>query len=132
MVANAVWSTGLQYIQSFFWVATFHAIQYLSIVMIFHVKERMARPDNRHGWAYHAGLFYAACVALAYLLFSTWPYAFVAAGFGLAESSMLVIAVVNIHHFLVDAYIWRLRRDPNYRIVSVSPASAAVAAGAAY
>jgi hypothetical protein len=29
-----------------------------------------------------------------------------------------VTAVINIHHFVVDAYIWRLRRDPNYRIVT--------------
>ena len=71
MVANAVWWTALQYIQSFFWVATFHAVQYLSIVVIFHVRERLARPDNGRGWAFHALTFYAACVGLAYLLFST-------------------------------------------------------------
>jgi len=118
MVANAVWWTGLQYIQSFFWVATFHALQYLAIVMIFHVRERLAEPGNRHGWLYHAAFFYTACVGLAYLLFNAWPYAFVAAGFGLVESALLVIAVVNIHHFLVDAYIWRLRKDPNYKVVS--------------
>jgi hypothetical protein len=118
MVANATWWTSLQYVQSFFWVATFHALQYLAIVMIFHVKERLAMPGNRHAWSYHAATFYLACLALAYLLFNTWPYAFVAAGFGLVESTLLVVAVVNIHHFLVDAYIWRLRRDPNYRVVS--------------
>jgi hypothetical protein len=26
-----------------------------------------------------------------------------------------------LHHFLVDAYIWRLRRDPNYRTVVDTP-----------
>jgi hypothetical protein len=35
-------------------------------------------------------------------------------------------AVVNIHHFLVDGYIWRLRGDRNY--ATVSEASAAPAA----
>jgi hypothetical protein len=117
MVANATWWTSLQYTQSFFWVATFHALQYLTIVMVFHVRERMAMPGNTHTWSYHAAAFYLACLAVAYLLFNTWPYAFVAAGFGFVESTLLVVAVVNIHHFLVDAYIWRLRRDPNYRIV---------------
>jgi hypothetical protein len=125
MVANAVWWTGLQYIQSFFWVATFHALQYLAIVMIFHVRERLAEPDNRRGWLYHAAFFYTACVGLAYLLFNAWPYAFVAAGFGMVESALLVIAVVNIHHFLVDAYIWRLRKDPNYKVVSQAAPEAA-------
>jgi hypothetical protein len=124
MVANATWWTSLQYVQSFFWVAIFHAVQYMAIVMIFHVRERMAQPGNRHGWPYHALTFYVACVALAYLLFNVWPFAFVAAGFGLVESVLLVIAIVNLHHFLVDAYIWRLRRDPNYRVVSDAPSSA--------
>ena len=39
------------------------------------------------------------------------------AGFGWAQSVVLVIAAINVHHFIVDAYIWRLRRDPNYRVV---------------
>jgi hypothetical protein len=132
MVANATWWTSLQYTQSFFWVATFHALQYLAIVMIFHVRERMALPGNRHGWPYHAASFYLACLALAYLLFNTWPYAFVAAGFGFVESTLLVVAVVNVHHFLVDAYIWRLRRDPNYRVVSEDLGSPVHLASPAY
>ena len=36
-----------------------------------------------------------------------------------------MIAVINIHHFIVDAFIWRLRRDPNYRVVIGAPAEAA-------
>jgi hypothetical protein len=132
MVANGAWWTGLQYLQSFFWVATFHGIQYMAIVTIFHVRERMSLPGNTKGWLYHAATFYLACVALAYFLFSAWPYAFVAAGFGMVESSLLVVAVINIHHFVVDAYIWRLRRDPNYRVVSSSPAAFAASAQPAY
>jgi len=28
-----------------------------------------------------------------------------------------------VHHFVVDAYIWRLRRDPNYgTVMAASPA----------
>lgn len=64
-------------------------------------------------------------LALAFLLFQTLPFAYVAMGFGLAESLLLVTAVINIHHFVVDAYIWRLRRDPNYRIVTGAEPAAA-------
>ena len=28
-------------------------------------------------------------------------------------TAQLVVAVINIHHFVVDAYIWRLCRDPD-------------------
>jgi len=38
----------------------------------------------------------------------------------------LVVAVINIHHFIVDAFIWRLKKtDSNRKIVeSASPVPA--------
>ena len=36
-------------------------------------------------------------------------------------TAQLVVAVINIYHFVVDAYIWRLRRDPNLRTVVDQP-----------
>jgi hypothetical protein len=34
------------------------------------------------------------------------------------ESVLLVVAAINIHHFIVDAYIWRLKPgDRNRQIV---------------
>jgi hypothetical protein len=118
ILSNGVWWTALSYLQGFGWATVFHGLQYLAIVMIFHVRDQAALPGNGRGSLYHAATFYAACVVLAYLLFNAWPYAFVAAGFGLAESALLVVATINVHHFIVDAYIWRLRRDRNYRIVT--------------
>lgn len=58
--------------------------------------------------------FYGTCLALGYLLFQVWPLGYTVLGFGHAESWALVIAAINIHHFIVDAFIWRLRRDANY------------------
>ena len=63
------------------------------------------------------GTFYGASVALAYVLFVAWPDAYVALGYDVRLTPQLVVAVINIHHFVVDAYVWRLRRDPNYRTV---------------
>jgi hypothetical protein len=42
---------------------------------------------------------------------------YVHAGFDPSLTPQLAVAVINIHHFIVDAYIWRLRKDPNYRTV---------------
>ena len=88
--------------------------------MIFHVKDQRARPNNRRGAFFHAVTFYGASLGLGYLLFYVWPFAYASVGFGLAESMLLCAAVVNIHHFIVDRYIWRLRRDPNYAVVTGS------------
>jgi hypothetical protein len=118
VVTNGVWWIALNYVHAFFWATVFHGLQYLAIVIIFHVRDQAGLPTNRRGPTFHAAWFYGACLLLGYLLFQVWPFAYVAAGFGWAESLLLVTAVINIHHFVVDAYIWRLRRDPNYRIVT--------------
>ncbi len=121
MVSNAAWWTVFFYYDAFGWATVFHGLQYLAIVSVVHVKDRVQAQGGSA--PRHALVFYGACVALAYLLFKAWPFAYVAAGFGLAESMLLVIAVVNIHHFVVDMFIWRLRRDPGYREVT-APAAA--------
>jgi hypothetical protein len=124
VLANAVWLVMLNYEVAMVLavIAIFHGLQYLALVTIVHVKERVKRPDNRAPAWRHAAGFYACCLGLGYLLFQVWPHAFVLAGFSYAESLLLVVAVINIHHFIVDAFIWRLRRDPSY--------AAAAAAGA--
>jgi hypothetical protein len=94
--------------------------------MIVHVKER-TRAGNVPAWRPAAG-FYVACLVLAYVLFHLWPKAYVLAGFSYAQSYLLIVSVINVHHFIVDAYIWRLRRDPSYAAVAAAgPAPAAVA-----
>jgi hypothetical protein len=118
LVTNGVWWFVFTGLQAFLWATVFHGIQYLVFVLIFHVREQMARPDNRHGVAYHVAAFYGACVLLGYGLFQTLPWAYTMAGFGMVESMLLVVAAINVHHFIVDAFIWRLRKgDSNVRVV---------------
>jgi hypothetical protein len=112
--SNGVWLISLAMAQAFVWATIFHGIQYLAIVCVFHVREKLREGGNtRPGWQ-HAAAFYLACLGLGYLLFQVWPLTYTLLGFGYAESMLLVIAAINLHHFIVDAFIWRLRRDPNY------------------
>jgi hypothetical protein len=117
---NGIWWVALPYVDALLWGTVFHGVQYIAIATIFHVKDQMQRPSNRHGWLHHSARFYVMCVALAYLLFQVWPFAYILLGFGWAESMLLVTAVLSLHHVIVDAYIWRLRRDPNYKIVTAA------------
>jgi hypothetical protein len=118
MLANASWWIVLrQRDEAFAWAAVFHGLQYLVIVTVFHVRERARAKRDEPPWR-SALVFYGGCVAGSYALFNCWPEAFVAAGFGLAESILVVTAVVNIHHFIVDAYIWRFRQDPNATVAA--------------
>ena len=49
------------------------------------------------------------------------------AGFGMAESMLLVVATINIHHFIVDAFIWKLRRGSNLSTMTGAAAPAVAA-----
>jgi hypothetical protein len=118
VIANGVWWIFLTYLDAFAWAAIFHGLQYLAIAGIFHVKDQEARASNRQRWVFHAVSFYAASLVLGYFLFEVWPFAYVRMGFGLAESLLITSAVINVNHFIVDAYIWRLRRGTNYSIVT--------------
>ncbi len=126
IVANGIWFFVLTALQAFIWATIFHAIQYLAIVMIFHVRDQVTRPENRFGPLYHAVWFYLVSFLLGYGLFCLVPQAYRLAGFGMVESTLLVAAAINIHHFVVDAYIWRLgKRDPNSKVVEAHQAAPA-------
>ena len=118
LLTNALWWFLFPPLEAFVWATVFHGIQYLAIVIIFHVRDQMAIPDNHHSRAYHICWFYGACILLGYGLFHCFPRAFIFMGFGPVESVLLVVAVINIHHFIVDAFIWRLKKtDSNRKIV---------------
>ena len=125
ILTNALWFVIFPLIDGFVWTTIFHGIQYLAIVMIFHVRDRMALPKNKRSAASHAVWFYGASILLGYAMFNCLPYGYQMLGFGAAKSVLLVIAAINIHHFIVDGYIWKLGRgDVNRRVVesSVVPA----------
>jgi hypothetical protein len=120
--SNGVWWTLLEPIQAFVWATIFHGIQYLVIVMIFHARDQVALPGNRHGAGYHALWFYATSLVLGYLLFRTLPFTYQWAGAGVVESTIMVVAAINLHHFIVDSFIWRFSKGgSNRRIVDAVP-----------
>jgi hypothetical protein len=121
VVTNGIWFLAFRHYDGFVWATIFHGLQYLCIATIFHVKEQMARSENRRSRVYHGLWFYGVCVLLGYALFNCWPQAYILLGFGPAESVLLVIAVINIHHFIVDAYIWKLKPgDSNRQVIAAA------------
>jgi hypothetical protein len=118
LVSNAVWFFVLDPLNAFLWATVFHGIQYLAIVMIFDVRDQTARAGNARGPLFHSLWFYGASLLLGYGLFVLLPNAYRLAGLEYADARLVSISIVNIHHFIVDAYIWRLGSgDSNRRIV---------------
>lgn len=117
LISNGIWWIAFQYVDAFGWATVAHSVQYLAIVLIFHVREK--QPDGGTvGDVVRETLgFYLKCLVLGYLLFQVLPYAYAAIGFPLASSILVVAATINIHHFIVDRVIWRQREDPNMKVV---------------
>jgi hypothetical protein len=117
LVSNGVWWFVLSSFDAFVWATVFHGLQYLALVVIFHIRERVSAPEDQRGAVYHGLWFYGASLLLGYGLFQCLPLGYTFAGVGLVEGTLLVAATVNVHHFVVDAYIWRLGQDDSNRRV---------------
>jgi hypothetical protein len=114
-LTNAMWWLGTTYMNAWFWTAMLHSIQYLVIVVERHVSEQMARTD-RHGplhrpIVYAAG-FYGVSFVLAIVLFFLMPLIYVPFGFAATQSFTMMTWVINLHHFIVDGFIWRTKPAP--------------------
>ncbi|MFP6654123.1 MAG: hypothetical protein VCB25_00745, partial [Myxococcota bacterium] len=130
LITNGVWWFIFPPMQAFVWATIFHGIQYLAIIVIFHVKDQMLRKDNRHGILFHALSFYGASLVLGFLLFDWFPRAYILAGVAAGTSVMMTVAAINIHHFIVDSYIWRLKKSDNNRGIVDSSMKPSVIYGA--
>ena len=117
VLSNGMWFVVFDFYNAFVWATVFHGIQYLAIVGVFHVRDQRSVAERPRGALTQVAIFYGICVVLGYALFQCWPYGYVLAGFGTVESTLMVIAAINVHHFVVDGFIWRIRKDPNYQTV---------------
>jgi hypothetical protein len=118
MLSNAVWFFLLDPLNAFLWATVFHGLQYLAIVMIFDVGDRMAVAGPPGDRLARALVFYGLSFGLGCILFVLLPKAYEAMGFDYYDSRLVSVAIINIHHFIVDAYIWKLgRTDSNRQVV---------------
>jgi hypothetical protein len=137
MVVNSVWWVFFIYEQAVFWVTVAHSIQYLAIVTIYHVNDSLKRPNNTRGPAYLAVTFYAMCLVTGLTFFVAVPLAYLALGFreivaAIPPSThtgsaavMSVVAAINLHHFIVDGFIWRNPKKPAAPPATPAPQPAA-------
>jgi hypothetical protein len=125
-LTNGIWWVATDYPTAWWWAAMFHSIQYLLIVVVMHVNEQMARPelarDNAlHHPMFHAGVFYGISLLLGAFLFFGVPAGYIGLGFGAAESFWMFAVVINLHHFIVDGFIWRNKAGTPRPPMTTSP-----------
>lgn len=111
-VTNGIWWLTTDYLSAFWWTTAFHSIQYLIIVVAMHVKEQTAQPNPKlgswhTGW-FHGAWFYGLSFVLAGFLFFVIPIVtFVPLGFAAPQAILMMTTIINLHHFIVDGFIWR-------------------------
>jgi hypothetical protein len=111
-ITNGIWWLGTDYLNGWWWTAMFHSIQYLIIVVVRHVDEQMKRPDANpklHRPFVYGGIFYGVSFVLGIFLFFVVPLAYVPLGFNATRSLAMMVVIINLHHFIVDGYIWKTK-----------------------
>ena len=100
--------------------AFFHGSQYLAVSLSYHLKEKLL-PEGMSAadiwkfvWTPAAARFVGFIVVTGGFFYVVIPTFFAQIGFNYALVAGLVLGVVNFHHFVTDAAIWRLR-DPRCR-----------------
>ena len=114
VLTQTLWFGGALY-SPFFNIAlvpVFHGLQYLALTSWHNLKERraLANPVGPRAFALYA-------VTVLLLGFTINPGLFAVAGEYLGDAAVVsatVITFVNLHHFLLDGRIWRMR-EPTVR-----------------
>jgi len=91
----------------------FHNAQYLAITASYYLKERGAPTSDllKALWGRHGRYYLAMVMAWGFLLSIMIPETMSWFGTPLAIASLTTWMVLNVHHYFIDGYIWRLR-DP--------------------
>jgi len=113
IVSNAIWFFVLNPFDAFLWATIFHGAQYVALALAFRAGEArsVTEPAAPGGPLRAVAGFYLLSVVLGYSLFILLPAAGVALGGAYGDSRLLAVSLVNIHHFIVDARVWRPRDD---------------------
>ena len=110
-----MWWLAASYEHAFWWAAAAHSIQYLLVAAIEYARTRTRQANaalgRLHTPLFHAAWFYAMAFVLAGGLFFALPVmTFVPLGFDSASSVFMMAMVINLHHFVVDGFIWKQRK----------------------
>jgi hypothetical protein len=104
-------------------LALMHSAQYLWITQYFAKREQ--------GADWRPGRYWVAVIAGGAALFLPIPWlASYAAHVDFTASMLIVTAIVNIHHFMIDGVVWKLRDTRVARTLTAEATAAAPAAAA--
>ena len=114
VLVNALWLTAFSLFDAIVWATVAHSVQYLFIVTYTHARETAAERGPRH----HLLRFYGLSLLTGAGLFFALPAVISRSGHAFGQQwdplhcYLMVAAAINVHHFIVDGYIWRSKPAP--------------------
>jgi hypothetical protein len=114
-ITNGVWWVGSDYLDAWFWTAVLHSVQYLIIVTVRHADDRVGRlpaAGRLRLRILHGAAFYGFSLWVGFGLFLVAPAAYTLLGFDGLQAYVMMTMVINVHHFIVDGFIWRTAARP--------------------
>ena len=113
VLTNGLWLVGFSIFEGAVWATVAHSIQYLVVVSYAHAQDtrHLSSTPTRPG--VHMGSFYLFSVLSGVLLFVGLPALVEGSGgwlgqrWSTAHCVTMTVVAINLHHFIVDAYIWR-------------------------
>src|SRR3989442_6549266 len=121
--SNAIWWTAFNWFDAFIWATVFHGLQYLAIVLVFHIKDQERLGVSAHGWLYHAACFYGTCLVLGFVLFQNWPQLYWLAGYDIGRATLLVVAELKHPPLLSRAFLFEVSPQSQHKRMGAGPAS---------
>jgi hypothetical protein len=114
VAAHATWFVAGPYSPLFAnFVPFFHCLQYLMITTYFQMKGQPNTAGDSHPTVSFIK-YYGLLIALGFVMYEATPLALTALGVTtLAYSTAVVVAFINLHHFIMDGEIWKLRKPEN-------------------
>ncbi|MDH3199249.1 MAG: hypothetical protein OEO21_13525 [Candidatus Krumholzibacteria bacterium] len=95
-----------------FWAQNAHALQYLLFTMRVEMNRR-ERESSHASLPRHMLVYYLGTVILGLLVMQLVPeltqLAAARLGFGFLPLQLSVVAFINVHHYFIDNFIWKIR-----------------------
>ena len=113
VLVNALWLTAFSLFDAVVWATVAHSVQYLFIVSYAHSKDAAAASGGQRIERRPMLQFYLLSVLTGPILFIALPMLIAAAGLAFGQQwdllhvYLMVVAALNLHHFIVDGYIWK-------------------------
>ncbi len=113
VLMNALWLTAFTLFDAIVWASVAHSVQYLLVVTRAHVKDRARSVAATGAAGGQMVFFYVASILVGVFLFLGVPAmiqeaaVFVGLNWESSQCLLMVVAAINLHHFIVDGYIWR-------------------------